>query len=137
MIPDFGCIRFCLNHDTVHFTEAIEVRSVKSTEISLHGAEDVAWAEACFLTGSSIDIQHILREVRVETGLCGVDFRTCFQCGSIVVHYIEEVVQVATGFILHVQFDIAGCRITRNHRRSKEQYLCFLDDFCARMKSVA
>ena len=45
----FGCIRFCLNHDTVHFTEAIEVRSVKSTEISLHGAEDVAWLRPAFL----------------------------------------------------------------------------------------
>ena len=69
-----------------------------------------------------------MREVRVETCLCGVDFRALFQCGNVAVHYIVEVVQVATGLILHVQLDIAGGRVTRNHRGSKEQYLSFLDD---------
>ena len=124
-----GCVRFGLNHDTVHLTEAVEVGSIQTAEISLHGTEDVTRAETCFLTGGRIDIQHILREVGVETGLCGVDFRTCFQSGGIVVHHIEEVTEVTAGFILHVQFDIAGCGVTRNHRRSKEQYLRFLDDF--------
>ena len=35
-------------------------------------------------------------------------------------------IQVSTVLILHIQLDITGCRITRNHRRSKEQYLRIL-----------
>ena len=41
----------------------------------------------------------------------------------------QKMIQVTTGLILHIQLNIAGCRITRNHRRSKEQHLCIFDDF--------
>ena len=71
-----GCFGFCLNHYTIHLTETVEVRSIQTAEVSLHGAEDIAWTDACLLTSSGVDVQHVLREVRVEARLCGVNFRT-------------------------------------------------------------
>ena len=40
----------------------------------------------------------------------------------------KEFVQVTTGLILHIYLNIRRCRVTRDHRRSEEQYLCFFDN---------
>ena len=33
-----SCFGFRLNHNTIHLTETVEVRSIQTTEISLHGS---------------------------------------------------------------------------------------------------
>ena len=94
-------------HYAVHLTEAVEVGSIQTTVISLQGSQDVIGADACFLTSGSVNVQLVLREVRVEGCLGRVDFRACFQGCVIVVHYVEEVVQITTRLVLHVQLDVA------------------------------
>ena len=76
-------------------------------ELNMQGSQDVIGADACFLTSGSVNVQLELREVRVEGCLGGVDFRTRFQGSSIVVHHVEEVVQITTRLVLHVQLDVA------------------------------
>ena len=53
------------------------------------------------------EIQIAWLELMTVGGLGGVDFRTRFQGSSIVVHHVEEVVQITTRLVLHVQLDVA------------------------------
>ena len=57
----------------------------------------------------------------------GVDFRTRFQGSSIVVHHVEEVVQITTRLVLHVQLNGVTHAVTRDHTSLETKDLCFLD----------
>ena len=57
-------IRIRLHHYTVHLTEAVKVRGIQTAIISLQGRQDISWTNTGFLTGGSVDIDLILREVR-------------------------------------------------------------------------
>ena len=73
---------FALHHDTVDFTETVEVRSVQTAVVALQCGEDGLRRDAGALTLGSVDVDHVLGEVRVEVRLCRLDFRALYQFGQ-------------------------------------------------------
>ena len=123
-----GGFALTLNHDAVHLTEAVEVGGIQTAVVSLHHAQDVVRFDAGTLTSGGVDVQLVLREAGVEVGGGRRDFGTLLQGSHVVLHHAVEVVQAAARLILHVQLDVRRYGVTRNHRRSEEQYLRFLDN---------
>ena len=90
-----------LHHHTIELTIGIEVRSIESTIVTLQSGEDGRGRDATLLTLRHIDMNHVLRIVRVVGGHSHLDFRTLVELGQIVLHHSEELVERTTRTVLH------------------------------------
>ena len=96
-----ACLGSTLHHDTVEFTVAVEVRGIETAIVTLQCGEHHAGRDASLLTLGHIDMNHVLRIVRVVTGLSTAHLRPLIVGLEEVLNNIVELVQVATSTVLH------------------------------------
>ena len=110
-----------MDHHTVELTIGIEVRGIETTIVTLQRREYGSRRDAALLTLGHIDVNHVLRIVRVIRGLSHLELRTLVQLCNEVLHDIIELRQVTTRTVLHHQRDTRVGREARNHRRRECQ----------------
>ena len=83
--------------------------------------------KAGLLDFGHIDLDHILRECRVEVGVCHLNCRIGVKSGNKLLVDTEEFIEVAAGAILKFDFK-AVCRgVSGDHRRLEEHDIRILD----------
>ena len=90
-------------------------------------SQDVVRRKPSLLTCGCIYVNHVLRERRIERGLCRRNLGAFLQLCDEVLNHLIELIEVATGLILHVKFKTIRHAITGNHRRCEDEDLRILD----------
>ena len=85
-----------VNSNVLHMTKSKDMNGFMRKRKMYLSVEDIAElfglsVSFAFLTSGSVNVQLVLREVRVEGCLGRVDFRACFQGCVIVVHHVEDI----------------------------------------------
>ena len=91
--------------------------------------EDVGRRKACTLTLGSVDVDRVLRESRVEVGLCRLDLRTLGEFGDEIRGDFFELVEITTRAVLEIERETVAHTITGDHGRLEEEHLCVLKCF--------
>lgn len=110
-----------IDHHAVQLTETVEVRCVQAAVITLQRRQDIARTDTGLLTLGRIDIDHVLRERRVERRACSRDLGTLVQLRKELLGDAEKFIQVTAGLVLQVQLETVGSAVSRNHRRGKDR----------------
>ena len=119
--------RRSLHHHTIHFTELVIVRYVRTTAIAAQCIEHCSRRNTGTLTFSRIYFYRYLRKI---DGICRVShsyFRTLIQCAEELHYRLVECFHIATRLVLKVQFEGVTHTIPRNHSRLETEYLRFLN----------
>ena len=91
--------------------------------------EDVGRRKACALTLGSVDVDRVLRETRVEVGLCRLDLGTFGEFGDEICGDFLELVEITTRAVLEIERETVAHTITGDHGRLEEEHLCVLKCF--------
>ena len=121
------CLGRTLHHDTIELTVSVEIGSIQTAIVALQRGQDRLRRDAGLLTLGHIDVNHVLRIVRVVRSLGCLDLRTLVQLGQILLGDFEESVQTTTRTVLHDERHTAVGREAGNHRRCEGQHLSVLD----------
>ena len=116
-----------LDHHTEELAEGVEVRSIKTTIITLQHREHHLRRDAGLLGFRHVYVDHILRIVRVVRGHGLLDLRAFVQLCQEALGHFKELVQVAASLVLHGHGHTVLYGETWNHRRTEGQDLCVLD----------
>ena len=116
--------------DTVELTEGVEVAGVLTTEVARHRGEDGLGRRTGLLGLGHVDVDHILRIVRVVGGHGSLDLLALTQRLEELLRHVVELVEVATRAVLHREGQTVGSRESGHHRRREGQDLCTFDGGC-------
>ena len=117
-----------MHHYTVDFAEAVEVADIHTAVVSLKCAEDGLGRYAGLFGLGHVDVHLILREGGVEGGIGHLDFGLPVELCQEVLDNREECVDVASGTVLHLDFEAVGGAVARNHGRCEDYNIAIFDD---------
>ncbi len=111
----------------VELSVIVVVGCIDTAVVALHGRKHRAWGDAGLLTLSHIDVEEVLRILRV-VGRHGVGYlRTLVELREEVLSDIEEIVYIATSSIRRVECQTAGSREALHHWRLEGENLRSFD----------
>ena len=112
-----------LHHDAIDLTEAVEVGGIETAEVALQRGEHVGGRKTGALTLCSVDVDGVLREARVEVGLCRLDFGALYKFSYEVIGHFLEFREVTTGAVLKIERETVAHAVAGDHRGLEEEHL--------------